>query len=400
MSKLFKKLFIKNYQDVTNPIVRTAYGVVAGIVGIIANVILFALKLFVGLLSGSVAVVADAINNMSDFLTSIITIIGFKISAKPADKEHPFGHQRIEYIISLIIACVIMFIGFEAGRSALDKILSGSPTDFSVFTCIVLGASILIKLFLAVLFSSLAKDIDSDALRAMSADSRNDAFSTTVVLFCALIGMIWNVQLDGYLGILVALLVMWSAIKLIKETVHPLIGIPPEPEFVKSIEQKIKSYAGVLDIHDLIVHNYGPNKTFASVHIEVDCNVNIMISHELTDNIERDFMLKEKMFLVCHLDPVDVNDTETIFLKEQISSVLLSLETPVTLHDFRVVKGCSHTNVIFDAVIPFGRHDLEKTVRQTVDEILQKDPALSLPENVFLAEHFSKNTNMVDFRSI
>lgn len=388
MTKLFKKIFIKNYKEVDNPLVRTAYGVVAGIVGIIANVILFALKLFVGILSGSVAVIADAINNMSDFLTSIITIIGFKISSKPADKEHPFGHQRIEYVISLIIACVVLFIGFEAGRGALDKILSGSPTDFSTLTCIVLGASILIKLFLAILFSSLAKDIDSDALKAMSADSRNDAISTTVVLFCALIGMIWNVQLDGYLGIIVALIVMWSAIKLVKETMDPLLGVSPEKEFVQSIEQKIKSYDGVLDIHDLIVHNYGPNKTFASVHIEVDSSVDVMISHELTDNIERDFMAKEKMFLVCHLDPVDVNDTETLELKEQISTALSCLNPPVTLHDFRVVKGIGHTNVIFDAVIPFGRHDLEQIVIKTVDEILAK-----LDKKFYAVIEFEHNYN-------
>lgn len=388
MNTLFKKLFIKNYKDVKNPVVRTAYGVASGIVGIVANVILFALKLFVGILSGSVAVVADAINNMSDFLTSIITIIGFKISAKPADKEHPFGHQRIEHIISLIIACIVMFIGFEAGRGALDKILTNSPTDFSLLTCIVLGSSILIKLFLAILFHGLSKDIDSDALKAMSQDSRNDAISTTVVLFCAIIGMIWEIQLDGYLGILVAILVMWSAIKLIKETVDPLIGIPPEKEFVQSIVEKVKSYEGVLDIHDLIVHNYGPNKTFASVHIEVDSSVDIMVSHDLADNIERDFMIEQKMFLVCHLDPVNVNDKETVELKEQISSALKNLSTPVTLHDFRVVTGKTHTNVIFDAVIPFGRHDLEKEVRETVDNILSK-----LDKTTYAVIEFEHNYN-------
>lgn len=370
MNTLFKKLFIKNYKDVTNPVVRTAYGVVAGIVGIVANIILFALKLFVGILSGSVAVIADAINNMSDFLTSIITIIGFKISAKPADKEHPFGHQRIEYVISLIIACVVMFIGFEAGRGALDKILTNAPTDFSLLTCIVLGASILIKLFLAVLFASLSKDIDSDALKAMSQDSRNDAISTTVVLFCAIIGIIWGVQLDGYLGILVAILVMYSAVKLIKETVDPLIGIPPDKEFVEGIQSTLKSYDGVLDIHDLIVHNYGPNKTFASVHIEVDSSVDIMISHDLADNIERDFFNDKKIFLVCHLDPVNIKDTQTLELKEQIITALTSIDPPISIHDFRVVTGHTHSNVIFDAVIPFGRHDLEQQIRQTVDQIL------------------------------
>ncbi len=372
MNKIIKKLFIKNYNDVQNPVVRTAYGVVAGAVGIIANVILFALKLFVGILSGSVAVIADAINNMLDFLTSIITIIGFKFSSKPADKEHPYGHQRIEHVISLIIACVVMFIGFEAGKGALDKVLSASPTDFSTLTCIVLGASILIKILLAFMFNSFAKDIDSDALKAMSADSRNDAISTTVVLFCAIAGIIWGVQLDGYLGILVSLLVMISAIKLIKETIDPLIGIAPDKEFVQNIKNKLKSYDGILDIHDLIVHNYGPNKTFASVHIEVDSSVDVMISHDLADNIERDFMKELNVFLVCHLDPVDVNNIETQELKEKIKQLLLTFDPPISIHDFRVVKGHTHTNIIFDAVVPFGRHDLEQGIIQAVNNELGK----------------------------
>ncbi len=372
MITLFKRLFIKNYKDVQNPVVRTSYGVVAGVVGIIANAILFALKLIVGILSGSVAVIADAINNMSDFMTSIITIIGFKFSSKPADKEHPYGHQRIEHVISLIIACIVMFIGFEAGRGAIDKIISASPTVFTLFSCIVLGVSILIKAFLAVLFHSLAKAIDSDALKAMSADSRNDAISTTVVLICAIIAMLWGVQLDGYLGVLVAVLVMVSAVKLVKETIDPLIGISPDKEFIDQIKNTVKSYEGVLDIHDLIVHNYGPNKTFASVHIEVDSKVDVMISHDLADNIERDFIKNKNLFLVCHLDPVDVNNTETKELKEQITSALSAFNPPIPIHDFRVVKGHTHTNVIFDAVIPFGRHDLEEKVRKAVDVLLSK----------------------------
>ena len=388
MITLFKKLFIKNYQDVENPVVRTAYGVVAGVVGILANAILFVLKLIVGILSGSVAVIADAINNMSDFMTSIITIIGFKISSKPADKEHPYGHQRIEHVISLIIACIVMFIGFEAGRGALDKIISASPTTFTLFSLIVLGVSIIIKAFLTILFNSLSKAIDSDALKAMSQDSRNDAISTTVVLICAIIGMVWNIQLDGYLGVLVAVLVMISAIKLVKETIDPLIGISPDKQFICDIEKTVKSYDGVLDIHDLIVHNYGPNKTFASVHIEVDSSVDIMISHDLADNIERDFMKYKKIFLVCHLDPVDVNDCETIELKEQITRTLNDFNPPISIHDFRVVKGHTHTNVIFDAVIPFGRHDLEKGVRQKIDELLAEQE-----KNFYAVIEFEHNFN-------
>ena len=372
MNRIIKKLFIKNYKDVKNPLVRASYGVVAGVIGIISNAVLFAIKLLAGILSGSVAVVADAINNLSDFLTSIITIIGFKVSSRPADKEHPYGHQRLEYITALIVAFIITFIGVEAARSSIEKIINGGATDFSYFTCAILGASVFIKFCLFFVYGGFAKDIDSEALKAMSADSRNDMISTSVVLACAIVGMIWGIPLDGYLGVAVSVLIIISAVKLIKETVDPLIGIPPDKETVNKIREKIKSYNGVLDVHDLIVHNYGPSKTFASVHIEVDACVDIMISHDLADNIERDFYKQLNMFLVCHLDPVKVSDAETALLKEELTALLREFNPPVTLHDFRVVEGVSHTNVIFDAVIPFGRHDIENDIKKAVEDKLAK----------------------------
>ncbi len=372
MNKLLKKLFIKNYQDTCSPVVRAAYGVFAGVVGIIFNVILFGIKLFAGILSGSVAVIADAVNNLSDFLTSIITIIGFKISGRPADKEHPFGHQRLEHVTALIVACVITFIGIETGRSALDKIINASATDFTLITLIILGVSILIKLYLYFFYKGLAKDINSDALKAMSSDSLNDVISTSVVLICAVIGMFYAVPLDGYLGMAVSILIVISAIKLIKETIDPLIGAPPDKEIVDRIKEKLKSYPDVLDIHDLIVHNYGPNKTFATVHIEVDSRVDVMISHDLSDNVEHDFYRDMNVLLVCHLDPVKVNDQETKVLKEDIISAVKGCGEGLSLHDFRVVEGVSHTNVIFDVVIPFGAHHLEREIRKAVEDRLIK----------------------------
>ncbi len=370
MTNLFKKLFIKDYQNVTDPTVRRRYGTASGILGIVANALLFSLKLFAGIISGSIAVIADAINNLSDFMTSFITLIGFRISGRPADKEHPYGHARIEYITGLIVAFFVLFIGIETGRASIDKIVSGAETDFALLTCIILGAGIIVKLLLSRIFKGLGDSIDSDALRAMSTDSRNDVVSTLVVLVCAIIGMTTGLSLDGYLGILVSVFVIYSAINLIRETINPLVGMPPEKEFVQKIENKLKSYDGILDIHDLVVHNYGPTKTFATVHIEVDSSVDIMESHDLSDNIERDFMKELGILLVCHLDPVAVNDPETKFLKDELSATLKSVNPELSLHDFRVVCGISHTNVIFDVVLPFGIECEESEIKKAVYEKL------------------------------
>lgn len=370
MTTLFKKLFIKNYKDINNPSVRASYGVCAGVLGIVANTVLFAIKLFVGLLSASVAVIADAFNNFTDFMSSVITMIGFKLSGRPADREHPFGHARFEYITGLIVACVIFFIGFETGKASVEKIISGGGTDFSVLTIIILGFAILVKICLAIIFNGLGKSIDSDSLKVMSADSRNDVITTLVVLISAIIGMIFGVSIDGYLGVAVSLFVLFSAFMLLKETIHPLLGTSPDKETVKNIKDKLKSYSQVLDIHDLIVHNYGPSKTFATVHIEVDSKVDIMISHDLADNIERDFYKDLGVLLVCHLDPVNVGDSETLMLKELIETAIKEKDLQVSLHDFRVVVGASHTNVIFDAVVPFGKTDIEKQVKELVEEKL------------------------------
>ena len=353
MVNLFRKLFIKDYENVNNEKVRIRYGVVAGGIGIFANVLLFLAKLIAGLLSFSIAIIADAINNLSDFMTSIVTIIGFKLSGQPADKQHPYGHARFEYVTGLIVACIIFFIGIEIGRSSIDKIISAQPSNFTLITIIILSASIIIKFCLALIFKSLGTSINSDAIFAMATDSRNDAISTSIVLICALVGMLTDFSIDGYLGVAVSIFVLISAVKLISETINPLIGTAPDKDLVKKIEQKLKSYPDVLDIHDLIVHNYGPTKTFATVHIEVDSTVDIMLSHDLSDNIERDFYRDMNVNLVCHLDPINVADEETNVLKETLTTLLKAKYPFITLHDFRIVSGKSHTNVIFDVVIPF-----------------------------------------------
>ena len=239
MVKLIKQLFIKNYQMVNDAKVRVRYGVVAGGIGIFANVLLFIAKLVAGILSFSIAVIADAINNLSDFMTSIVTIIGFKLSGQPADKKHPYGHARFEYVTGLIVACIIFFIGIETGRSAIDKIISGETSDFTIITIIILSVSVLIKLCLSLVFKSLAKSINSDAIYAMATDSRNDAISTSIVLICAVVGMLTDFSIDGYLGVAVSVFVLISAIKLISETINPLIGTAPDKDLIKKIENNL-----------------------------------------------------------------------------------------------------------------------------------------------------------------
>ncbi len=388
MTKLFKKLFIKNYTDVENPTVRTAYGIASGIFGIVGNALLFALKILGGILSGSIAVIADAINNLSDFATSLITMFGFKLSSRPADKEHPYGHARFEYITGLIVACVILFIGIETGRGAIDKIISGIPANFTIFTCIVLGVSVIVKICMAIVFKGLGKSISSDTISAMSADSRNDAISTSIILICTLVNIIFDISLDGYLGIVVSIFVIVSAITLIKDTINPLIGCAPDKDFVCKIENKLKSYPGVIDIHDLIVHNYGPTKTFVSVHIEVDAQIDVMISHDLIDNIERDFMKECGIFLTGHLDPVMLNDPETNSLKMLVSDAIKEISDKLTLHDFRVVYGNTHTNVIFDVVVPFELKNIENDIRKAVETKLS-----TLDKTYYVVIEFDRSYN-------
>lgn len=372
MSKLFKKLFIKNYQDVDNPNVRASYGKSAGILGIIANVFLFAIKLFAGIITGSIAIIADAINNLTDFLTSIITLVGFKLSNAPADKEHPFGHARIEYITALLVSIFILTIGIEVGRTGIDKIINGSNTTFTITACIILAVSILTKLLLSIIFKDLGKSINSEALFAMSQDSRNDTISTFIILLSAIVSMKFNIYIDGYLSVAIAILIIISAISLIKSTISPLLGEPPKKEFIQQIEKKILSYDGIMGIHDLVVHNYGPLKTFATVHIEVDAKVDVMISHELSDNIERDFSKELNVFLVCHLDPIVTDDEETNMLKERITKLLIGFDNRLNLHDFRLVHGVNHSNIIFDVLIPYDTKYDEESIKYLVDEELKK----------------------------
>ena len=365
--KLIKKLFIKDYKNVTDKKVRFKYGVIAGVFGLLSNLVLFIAKLLIGIISSSVTIIADAINNLSDMGSCIIVLLGFNLSAKPADSEHPFGYERYEQIMALIVAVIVFSIGVILGKSSIDKILSPEPTNVSIITYIILGIAIFVKLFQMFLYKDFAKSINSEMLKASSMDSRNDVISTSVVLVATiLISVLKDIpfSIDGVFGVVVSIFIIISSIKLIKEVIDPLLGASPEKEFVDELKNKILSYDGILGVHDFLIHSYGVNNYFASVHAEVSSKVDVMISHDLIDNIERDFKEQLNITLSIHLDPVDSDNEEVIMYKEKVDRILKEINLELSLHDFRIVSGETHTNLLFDVVVPYS-------LKLTLDEIKQ-----------------------------
>lgn len=356
MKNLFAKTFVKNYQNVDDPKVRNAYGKMCGIVGIITNIILCTIKIVTGILVSSVSILADGINNLADAGSSIITLIGFKLASLPADSDHPFGHQRIEYISGLIVSFIILLIGVLLMKSSIEKIVSGSeaiPQNQLIITIVILIIAILFKFWQSHFYKKNGKAINSTTLLATSQDSLNDSISTAAVLVSLIISLIWpNILLDGYMGVLVSIFILVSGIGLVKETISPLIGEAPSKDFIDMVSEKVLSYEGILGLHDLVIHSYGPSKTFITLHAEVDSRVDICVSHDIIDNIESDFMKDLGLNLVIHMDPVDLNNEEIIELRKFTGEILNSIDSVLKFHDFRMVKGDTHTNLIFDVVVP------------------------------------------------
>lgn len=352
MTNFIIKMFIKDYENVNDSKVRESYGVTSSIVGLIANILLSVGKIVTGFLFNSISVMADGVNNVSDAASSVITLIGFKISGKPADKDHPFGHARVEYLTGLILGIAVLLVGVELIKSSFDKIMNPSITTFSLAMVIVLVLSILIKLWLSLFYNKLGSKIASSTIIASSTDSRNDVISTAVVLISLFISRATGFEIDGYVGVLVAIFILYSGYEILKDILNPLLGEMPDEDFVKSIEDKILTYDGILNIHDLVVHNYGPNRYFATVHAEVDAKEDIMKAHDLIDNIERDFARELNINLVIHLDPIITDDKEINALKSMTEEKIKSIDERLTIHDFRVVKGETHTNLIFDVLVP------------------------------------------------
>ena len=372
MTKFLIKLFIKD-ADTNTQRGRELYGRLAGAVGIICNLLLSVMKLIIGSISNSVSITADATNNISDAGSSIVTLVGFRLSGKPADKDHPYGHARIEYISSLIISFLILLIGCSIFKESVTKIFKPEESLFNIATVIVLVASILVKLWLSVFNKFLGKQINSKALEATAIDSRNDVITTTAVLLASVISHFTGFNLDGYMGVIVSVFIFISGINLVKETLDPLLGQPPTKEMFETIEKKILSYDNVLGVHDLMVHSYGPNTYFASAHIEMDAKIDVLICHDIMDQIERDFKSELNIHLVVHLDPTILDSPEINELKEMVNDIICEIDRDLTFHDFRVVIGEENKNVLFDVVVPpeykYSDEELEKIITDKITEM-------------------------------
>ena len=354
MTKLLLNVFIKNNTDVSNLKVRQKYGTLSGCIGIFINVILFLIKFFAGFITSSVSVTADAFNNLSDAGSSIVTLIGFKMAGKPADNDHPYGHGRFEYIAALIIAFVIVIMGFELLESSIYKIIEPEEINFTLVSFFILIVSIAAKLWLALFNKSLGKKINSSAMSATAVDSLNDSIATTVVLASLLIGYFFDINIDGYAGVLVALFVLYSGYETAKDTLQPLLGRPPDPEFVNEIKECILSNKKIVGIHDMIVHDYGPGKIIVSLHAEIPCDMNVLEAHDIIDSAEDDVRKKFNCEISIHMDPIATNDKFVNKLKEKVEKVIESVDKSIGMHDFRITKGPLRINVIFDIEVPFG----------------------------------------------
>ena len=354
--------------------IRARIGKLSGAVGIICNCLLAAGKLIVGHMTSSMSITADGLNNLSDGASSIVTLLGFKLAEKPADRKHPYGHARIEYIAGLTVAVMILFIGLELGKSSVEKLIDPEPIEFSFTAVWVLFASILVKLFMMLFNLKMGRRINSNALLATAADSRNDVISTAAVLAAAVISRVSGVQVDGWAGLVVALFILWSGVGIAKDTIDPLLGRAPDEQLVHTIANEIRGYdARVLGIHDLMVHDYGPGRRFASVHVELDAREDVLAAHELIDSIERDVKKKLRIELVIHYDPIVTDDQELTEMRARVETVIHTIDDRLSLHDFRMVRGVEHSNLIFDLVIPWDMRGREAELKRRIDEQLSSD---------------------------
>ncbi len=375
MGNFFYKIFIKDFENTSDPSVRLSYGKFASYIGILLNLALTAAKLVVGIISNSISIIADGVNNLADASSSIITLLGFRLSSKPSDEKHPYGHGRIEYITGLIISIFIIFVGFNLAKSSFDRLFDKEPMSISIFTIIILIVSMLVKFFQSIINLSIGKKIDSKTLIATAIDSRNDIISTFSVLVSSGIFYFYGVSLDGYIGLLVSAFIIYSGISLTIEMSSPLIGEMPSDEIIKDIEELVLSHKGIIGIHDLIVHNYGVGKVFASIHIEVDADKDIMESHELVDHIEHQMSKDLNIHIVAHMDPVRLNDPIIKEVKPALEACVNHFPGLSHIHDLRCIKGSTRVNIIFDIVRnPECTHSDEEIVKYFNNELKKINP--------------------------
>ena len=390
MISLLAKWLIPHREQVEDSAVRRAWGALCGFVGIGLNILLFAGKLAAGTLSGSIAITADAFNNLSDAGSSVVTLLGFRLAGKKPDAGHPFGHGRLEYVSGLVVAGLILLMGAELAKSSVDKILHPEAVTFSWLAAGILLASIGVKLYMYLYNRAVGKKIKSAAMSATAADSLSDTAATSAVLLAMVIGKLTNVQLDGWVGLVVALFILWSAVQAARDTISPLLGQAPDPMLVKEIESLVMAHDTVVGIHDLVVHDYGPGRCIISLHAEVPADEQVLELHDVIDNIEEELAQKLHCEAVIHMDPVVVGDPTVTALHQQVAALVKTIDPRITIHDFRMVPGQTHTNLIFDAVIPFDerltRQQVADRIRQMVSEMEGDYRAVVKVENSYVSK--------------
>ncbi len=391
MTELLVRLFVKDNKNIENAKVRTSYGILSSLVGIACNVLLFATKLLIGIIINSISVMADAVNNLSDAASSVISLVGVKLAGRPADKEHPFGHGRFEYLSALAVSVLILVVGFNLLQTSFNKILHPEELSFNPILVCILVLSVFMKVWMSFFNRKLGRRINSTVMLATSADSRNDVFVTTATIISTLVAGLTGWNIDGYMGLLVSLFVMFSGYKIAKDVIEPLLGQAVEKEVYFKITDMVQSYDGIYGTHDLIIHNYGPTHRMATIHAEVPNNLGFEHAHETIDQIERDVLEKLDIFLVIHMDPIEVNDEKVLEKKELVLGIITGLEPKATVHDFRVVNGEHQINLIFDLVIPYsyGKEEEQKLLTRIVEAIRQQDAryqCIITMENSFIAE--------------
>ena len=372
MVNILAKFFIKDNKNVSNPKVRQAYGLLCGALGIFLNVLLFAGKFIAGTISNSIAITADAFNNLSDAGSSLVTLLGFKLSAAKPDPEHPFGHGRIEYISGLIVSAAILLMAYELIRDSIDKIINPASIEFSILSIVILIVSIIVKLYMAYYNKTIGNKINSAAMTATSFDSLSDSVATTVVLIATLVSHFFDIQIDGYCGVLVGLFIFYAGYNAAKETLGPLLGQPPEAEFVKQVEKIVMSYEPVFGIHDMVVHDYVPGRLMISLHAEVPAENDILEIHDVIDNIEQTLQKELNCAAVIHMDPVVTKDERVTKLKEATYSIINEIDPEIKMHDFRVVLGPTHNNLIFDVLVPFKYKLSDDELKLKISEEISK----------------------------
>ena len=370
MTKLLLRLFVKNHENSEDMAVRASVGKLAGATGIVCNIILFLGKLIAGLLAGSVAIIADAVNNLSDASSSVVTLLGFRLAQMPADQDHPYGHARYEYLSGLMVAVLILVIGVELVKSSVGKIIHPEAIDFSVITVGILVASVLVKLWMSMFFGTLGRKINSLTLQATSVDSRNDVISTIAVLAGCLVGYFFHVNIDGYVGLLVALFILYSGVNIVRETISPLLGEQADEELVGKIKTLVLSNEAVLNVHDLLIHDYGPGRCFASIHAEVSARLDPMEVHDILDEIECEILDKLNVHLVIHYDPVLPDDDEWAEMSGLMGEIIKEVAPDVSMHCFRMVGGAKQKNLVFDLMVPYDSKKHNWELKREIDQKL------------------------------